>query len=179
MRISIEEAKALWLEVEQVSIHENLISNAVDRCKKTMSDKHSNQKVKIKKPRKSLEDNDAERLAFYLNKNWYRFVHTPNESWVAGKAWMFAALKKKRMWLQVGYPDFTIYLKNWEELHIELKKARTKKADWTYYALSTDGIRCSDEQKEWVEYLNTRHWHYAVFAYGYDEAVQCIIEHEK
>jgi hypothetical protein len=92
---------------------------------------------------------------------------------------MFAALKKKRMWLQVWYPDFTIYMKNWWTLHIELKKKRSKKADWTYYALSTDGIRCSDEQKEWIEYLNTRERHEAEFCYWFDEAVSFIEEMEK
>lgn len=180
MRISIEEAKALWLNVDAVSIHENMVRNAVDRCKSNIRKRDEDSLVKkAKKPRKTLEDNDAERLAFYLNKNWYRFVHTPNESWVAGKAAMLASIKKKRMWLQKGYPDFTIYMKSWNTLHIELKKKRTKKADWTYYALSTDGIKCSEDQKEWIEYLNTRKWHHAEFCFWYDESIQCIIDYEK
>ena len=179
-RMSIEEAKALWLSVNAVSEQEMLVKWALTGLKARMWARFNEVDIHApKKKNKSLEDDDAERLCSRLKLNKYRFVHTPNESWIWWKVAMIQALKKKRMWLAKGYPDFTIYMHNWRTLHIELKKPRTKKLDWEFKALSSDWISCSDEQKEWIEFLHNRPGHKAFFAFWYDYSLKIIKHHEQ
>lgn len=174
-RITVEEAKALWINVKQVTQHEMLVKWAMTEMQRRFWNKFDTQKVvKPKKQRKTKEDNDAEKLCAWLNLNKYKFLHTPNESWVWWKAGMLAWLKKKRMGLSPWYPDFTIYAKCWDTIHIELKKPRTKKQNWEFKALSSDGIVCSQEQKEWIEFLNTREWHIADFCFWFDDSIRYL-----
>lgn len=174
-RITEEEAKALWITLQSVNDYHRDMNSAVEWMRKRMWIK---KRPDIKKKRATHEDNDAERLASRLKWMKYKFTHIPNESWVHWKAWMFANMKKKSMWMSTWYPDFTIYLKNWLTMHIELKKARRKKVDWEFYALSTDWIVCSDEQKEWIRYLNSRKNTVASFCFWYFDALTYIKQNE-
>jgi transposase len=114
------------------------------------------------------------KLCQWLNLNKYKFAHIPNESWIWWRQAMLMWLKKNRMWLAPWFPDFHIFLKNWNDLYIELKKKRNKKENWEYYSLSTDWINCSEEQKEWIKFLNTRKNINADFCFWFNEAVKFI-----
>lgn len=180
-RISEAEAKAFWISVNSVSKHENITNTRMWAFRDNLWSKFVPMWLVVpkKKKNKTEEDNDAEKVCSWLKINKYRFVHTPNESWVGWKLAMIQGIKKKRMWLQTWFPDFSIFLKNWKTLYVELKKKRRKKEDWTYYALSTDWIHCSDEQKDWIEYLKTRPLSFACFSFWFEQTIKYIQEAEK
>lgn len=100
------------------------------------------------------ENQEAEALATYLRLKKYTFTHIANESGLPPKIAMLAAIRKKRMWLSPWFPDYCIILKCWSLLFIELKRERTRKKNWEYKALSSDGIKTSPEQLDWQDKLN-------------------------
>ena len=100
------------------------------------------------------ENLEAEMLAKWLRTNNYTFSHIANESWLPPKVAMLASVRKKRMWVTPGVPDYIIILKRKTLLFIELKKPRTTKDNWEYYSLSTDWIKIAPEQLHWVESLS-------------------------
>lgn len=106
----------------------------------------------MKQPSENIE---SEMLANWLRVNNYTFTHVANESWLPPKVAMLAAKRKQRMWLSPWFPDFVIILKRKSLLCIELKKQRTKKRNWEYKALSSDGIKISEAQEVWKDNLNS------------------------
>lgn len=101
------------------------------------------------------ENLEAETLARWLRWQQYRFAHLANESWLPPKVAMLASVRKKRMWVSPWVPDYLICLKRWSLLFIELKKPRTKRENGEWYSLSTDSIKVSPEQTEWIEALHS------------------------
>ena len=179
-RMTLEEAEAFGLETKQLTEQDILVKGALTGLRKRVGDKWATLPVKkAKKKNKNVEDTHAEQLANWLKARKYKFMHTPNESWMWWKFAMIISMKKKRMWLAPGFPDYMIFLKNGWTLYIELKKPRTYKQNWEYKALSSDWISCSDAQKEWIEYLNTRKWHIAKFCFGFDESILFITNTEQ
>lgn len=83
-------------------------------------------------------------------------------------------MRKKRMGVSPGVPDYMILLKRKSLLFIELKKKRTMKDNGEYYALSTDGIEIRPEQERWIEQLNEIDNTAAFFAYGSAEAIEIV-----
>lgn len=120
------------------------------------------------------ENKEAEKLAQWLNLQWYLFSHIANESWLPPKIAMLSAIRKKRMWLKPWFPDYMIILKRWSLLFIELKKSRTKKQNWELKALSSDWIHISDEQKYWISELNKIDNIQANICFGCNEAIETI-----
>jgi len=70
------------------------------------------------------ENQEAEQLANWLKVNNYLFTHIANESGLPPKVAMLSAIRKKRMGLSPGVPDFMIILKQGSLLFIELKRQR-------------------------------------------------------
>jgi hypothetical protein len=108
-----------------------------------------------------------------LSDKWIRHTHIPNESWQAGtKNIVIMMAKKKASWVSKWFPDYIIFLKDKEwnnsPIYIELKKAKWKRwgANWT---------SVSDEQIEWIEFLNK--WASAYVCYWYKEAINIINKH--
>ena len=120
------------------------------------------------------ENEEAEALATYLKLKKYTFTHIANESGLPPKIAMLAAIRKKRMWLSPGFPDYCIVLKCWSLLFIELKKKRTRKKNWEYKALSSDGIKVSEEQEHWKNQLNTISNVQCNICYWCEEAIELI-----
>lgn len=128
---------------------------------------------------KKSEEIEAEKFAKWLILSGYAFSHIPNESGLPAKVAMLAAIKKKRMWVSPWFPDYSIILKRWSLLFIELKKNRTKKKNWEYYALSTDWIDISDEQKKWIERLEWIDNVWACFCFWFEDAQKTVMIQEK
>jgi hypothetical protein len=120
------------------------------------------------------ENLEAEALAQWLRLSHYTFSHIANESWLPPKVAMLASVRKKRMWVTPGVPDYIIILKRWALLFIELKKKRTHKEDWEFYALSSDHIKVSEEQQHWVESLSKLDNVDAHIVFWAEEAIKLI-----
>ena len=119
-----------------------------------------------------LEDQESINLAYWLDLNNYKYTHTPNESWMASSWWAQKIMaKKKRMWVKKGFPDFTVFLKTWWTLYLEMK--RQKNSKWKSPSVS------SHEQIEWIDFLKTVENSDAYFVYWCDEAINLILEFEK
>lgn len=128
--------------------------------------------------RKYLEDIESELFATWLRQHGYKFTHIPNESGLPARVAMLVAIKKKRMGVSPGAPDFLIILKRKALLFIELKKNRTRKDNWEYYALSTDWIEVRPEQERWIEQLNELDNIGAFFAFWSKEAIEIVRREE-
>jgi hypothetical protein len=76
------------------------------------------------------ENLEAENLAKWLRLKDYRFSHLANESWLPPKVAMLSAMRKKRMGVSKGVPDYMIVLKRWALLFIELKRPRPILKNW-------------------------------------------------
>lgn len=98
-----------------------------------------------------------------LNKGKYPMLsdihHSPN----GGKRNVREAAKFKRMGTRAGFPDlFLAYPnKNYAGLFIELK---------------ADGGKATQNQKEWIDRLNSRGY-YAKVCVGFEEAINTILEY--
>jgi len=103
---------------------------------------------------KVSENQEAEAFAKWLRLKWYIFSHLANESWLPPKVAMLSAIRKKRMGVSPGVPDYMLLLKHWWLLFIELKRSRTLKKNWEQKALSSDWIEVSQEQQRWIDSLN-------------------------
>ncbi len=123
------------------------------------------------------ENLEAENLAKWLRLKDYRFSHIANESGLPPKVAMLSAMRKKRMWVSKGVPDYMIVLKRWALLFIELKRPRPILKNWKLW--SSPSV-ISEEQKEWIETLSRIDNIDAVIAYGSEEARNIIeiIEHK-
>lgn len=119
-----------------------------------------------------LEDQESIAFACWLNLNNYKFTHIANESWMASSWWARKIMaKKKKMWVSVWFPDFTVFLKTWWTLYLEMK--RQKNSKWKSPSVS------SPEQIEWIDFLKTVENSDAYFVYWCDEAINLILEFEK
>lgn len=103
----------------------------------------------------------------FLVKLWVRHTHIWNEAWQSwSKNIVIMMAKKKASGVSKWYPDYVIYpIVNWKKytLYIELKKAK-----WPQWWLNWSSI--SDEQVEWIEFLNWVEWSGAYIAHWYKEA---------
>ena len=138
-------------------------------------------KYSYKKPTKSLtlpwkenmrEDEHATLFAQWLRSNWYKFHHIANEKGTSWKYAMLAQMKKKRLGMSKGFPDYCIILKRWSLLFIELKKERGKK--WWL-----NGSSISPEQECWIQDLHRLNNVGAFFAHGVEEAKEIVTREEK
>lgn len=120
------------------------------------------------------EQTEAYKFANWLRANNYKFFHTPNESGGHSKLQIIQGASKKKMGVTAGVPDYCIFLKSGKTLFIELKRCLKKKKDGSFYALSSCGIKISEEQKEWIEFLETRENTGACFCYGANEAIEKV-----
>lgn len=124
------------------------------------------------------EDMEAVALATWLKCNKYRFTHIANESWLPPKIAMLSAIKKKKMWLSPGIPDFMIVLKTWWLLFLELKRTLEPtdyRRDWK---LKSSAPCPSDEQLEWLQTLADIDNVDAIVAYWYEQAKNLISEYD-
>lgn len=138
-------------------------------------------KYSYKKPRRRLalpwtenmlEDWHAKLFAQWLHSNGYKFHHSPNEKGTGNHYAMLAQMKKKRLGMSKGFPDYIIILKRWSLLFIELKKERWKR--WWL-----NGSTISPEQEEWIQDLHRLNNVGAFFAHGVEEAKEIVRREEK
>lgn len=122
------------------------------------------------------ESQETIKLANWLRANDYIFTKSPNETFTK-----FHNVKRKNVLEGVsrGVPDMMILLKRQSLLFIELKKARTRKKNWDFKALSSDWIDISEHQTKWIEELNKIPNVQGEFSYGADEAIKLIESLEK
>lgn len=124
------------------------------------------------------EDIEVQILANYLRSNNYIFSNIMNETGLPPKIAMRIWIKRKKLWLSKWFPDLCIILKRWSLLFIEMKKKRSKKANWELYSLSSDWISKSPEQEKWIGELNKIQNVEACFCFWADEAIQKVKEME-
>lgn len=104
------------------------------------------------------EEKQQIQFAVFLTKMMakydFKFHASPN----GGSRNLIEAIKLKRMGLSKGFPDIFVAKPYgaYTGLFIEMKRAK--------------GSKVSDEQKEWIEYLNNNGY-YASVAFGFSEAV--------
>lgn len=106
------------------------------------------------------EEDDA--IAFHNWLTWQNIKHThiANESNLPKRVALFAAIKKKRMGVAKGFPDFLIFLPDKGTLAIELKRVSRSVT--------------SPEQKDWIDFLNTVPNVQAEICKGYQEAIAFV-----
>ena len=120
------------------------------------------------------EQQEAYILSDWLKLNGYKFTHIPNETGGHGKLQIIQAIKKRKMGVSIGFPDYVIILKRGSFLFIELKRERNTKKDGTLKALSSDGIEIRPEQIQWIDSLNAVDNVDAYICFGADEAIETI-----
>lgn len=119
------------------------------------------------------ENLEAENLARWLRWNNYTHSHLANESGLPPKVAMLASIRKKRMWVTKGVPDYLIILRRGSLLFIELKRPCPLLKSWK---LGKSPSVVSEEQKDWIEKLSRIDNVEACLAYGCKQAIE-IIEH--
>lgn len=111
------------------------------------------------------EDQEAILLADFLRIKGLLFTHIANESGLASTGKWGLIMKKKRMGLTSGYPDYCVCIPA-KDIHspclifIELKR--------------TQGSHVSEEQKQWINTLNAIPNVSAVVCKGAREAIKHI-----
>lgn len=106
------------------------------------------------------EDQEQIKLVTWMTNQGIRFYAIPN----GGKRNLLEAVKFKRMGTISGVPDLCIPIPSgsFHGLYIELKR--------------TKGGKLSDEQAEWLAFLNQRGY-YAHVAKGFEEAKGIILRY--
>ncbi len=106
------------------------------------------------------EDQEQQLLTVWLTKNNIQHFAIPN----GGLRTVREGFKFKRCGVKSGIPDLCIPVptKSHHGLYIELKRR--------------DGGRVSDNQRYWIDYLNSVGYH-AVVCNGFDEAKNVISEY--
>lgn len=102
---------------------------------------------------------DVEQKAFiaWLEAHRLRFYAVPNSTFTPYWA---QKVKAKAMGQKAGVPDLVVFIPNLGTLYIEMKRVK--------------GGVVSDEQKEWIEFLNTMPCTQAFVAKGADEAIRIV-----
>lgn len=110
-------------------------------------------------------------LKWWLDKKWLKYNHSPNEAGQKSSLHvMHIQRKKKQEWMSAGFPDYIIFIKKYC-VFVELKRQRRELANWK---LGWSPSRVSEEQQEWVDYLNTLDYCIADICYWWEDAVQFI-----
>lgn len=117
------------------------------------------------------ENFESEAFANYLRANDYTFTHIANESWLPPKVARLAAIRKKRMGLSPGVPDFMVILKRGSLLFIEMKRDRIVLSNWTK---GRSPSKISPEQQAWMDELNKIPNIQCNVSYGHEEAISII-----
>lgn len=99
------------------------------------------------------ETQEAQKLANYLRLNNYVFSHIPNERKTSFKQGRIL----KSVGVMSGFPDYLVFLKKYV-IAIELKRSNK--------SLS----RVSENQKTWIDKLNSFDYCIAKVCYGFNEA---------
>lgn len=110
------------------------------------------------------EHQEAVILADYLRVKGYFFHHSPNETFTT--SWN-QKRKNKQEWVSKWFPDYTIVLKMWALLFIELKKSK-----WVRWGNNWSVI--SEEQKEWIKELDSIKNVWAYVCFGAEESIKLI-----
>ena len=84
------------------------------------------------------ENIESELFVRWLKLHGYDSTHIANETGLPKRIAMLSALRKKRMGVSPGVPDYMIVLKRGSLIFIELKKQRTRKMNGEYSAYSSD-----------------------------------------
>lgn len=119
-------------------------------------------KISIKQARKICPSEEVEQkiLIAWCIKNKIKIVHNPNGF---SKLGFKSKAKSKAIGIVKGYPDLTVFLPN-KYLFIELKRQDKRLS------------RLSQEQANWIEFLNTMPNTNAFVAYGANQAINYIKE---
>ena len=114
------------------------------------------------------EDYEQERLANWLDANWYMFSAIRNESDTHS---FYKGKIRVRSWCRKWIPDFCIILKKQSLLFIELKRQKRVLKSGKLWASPSI---VSPEQIKWQEKLNKVNNVQCEIAYGYQEAISII-----
>ena len=109
-------------------------------------------------------------LANWLRAHNYIFTKNPNETFTK-----FMNVKNKLEGVSAWVPDMMIILKRGSLLFIELKRQKKILKSWK---LSSSNSKISEEQKRWIESLNTVKNVEAQVCYWAEEAIKLIEELE-
>lgn len=91
---------------------------------------------------------------------------------------MLVAIKKKKMWVSKGFPDYCIILKRGSLLFLELKRS-LKPTDYGKKGQLLASAPCaSPEQREWIDALDAIENVRATVAIWLQEAIRIVQESE-
>lgn len=117
------------------------------------------------------EDLECEAFKFWLHSKNYRFTHVANEIGVGGLIGIKIGSRNKKIGVSKWFPDYIIFLKRGGTLFLEMKLPKKILKNGKLWASPS---KISDEQKEWIEFLNhSLRWD-AWIAYWAEDAIRIV-----
>ena len=122
-------------------------------------------------PISKKEDAECEKFATWLDLKNYRFTHVANETGIGWTIGMLIGARNKKIGVSKWFPDYIIFLKRGWTLFLEMKLPRRVLKSWKLWVSPS---KISDEQKEWIEFLNhSLRWD-AWIAYWAEDAIRIV-----